>query len=124
MKKTNTIYWIFTLLVAIPTLMSGVTCILHVPSAVEMTTTHFGYPEYFILFMGIAKLLAVIALLVPGFPRIKEWAYAGLSFDLLAALYSTIAVHDPVSKWVGIIIFALILATAYIYYHKKLKATA
>jgi hypothetical protein len=50
-----------------------------------------GYPVYFIQFISIAKVLGVIAILVPRFNRIKEWAYAGLFFDLIAAIYSGVA---------------------------------
>lgn len=47
-----------------------------------------GYPRYLLPFLGVAKSLGVIALLVPGFPRLKEWAYAGFTFDLLGAAWS------------------------------------
>lgn len=121
MKKTNIIYWIFTGLLAASTLMSAATAILKLPSTVDMISTHFGYPIYFIPFMGVAKLLGVIAILIPGFRRIKEWAYAGLTFDLIAALYSQIAIGDPPSKIMFMIIFFIILGFSYTYYHKKLK---
>jgi hypothetical protein len=65
--------------------------------------------------------LGVIAILIPGFRRIKEWAYAGLTFDLIAALYSQIAIGDPPSKIMFMIIFFIILGFSYTYYHKKLK---
>lgn len=51
---------------------------------------HLGYPEYIMPFIGVAKLLGSIAILIPGFKKIKEWAYAGLAFDLLGAVYSNI----------------------------------
>ena len=54
--------------------------------------THLGYPLYFIPFIGVAKLLGSIAILVPSFKKIKEWAYAGLFFDLIAAVYSNAVV--------------------------------
>ncbi|MGE6376411.1 DoxX family protein [Peribacillus muralis] len=50
-------------------------------------------------FLGIAKLLGIAAILVPGFPRTKESAYAGFTFDLTGAMYASIAVGDPVSSW-------------------------
>jgi len=70
--------------------------------------------------------LGIIAILVPGFPRIKEWAYAGFTFDLLGATISMIVTGFAVADWAQMFIFIAILAVSYIYFHKrlKLKATA
>lgn len=124
MKKTNIIYWILTIIFGGFMLFSSIPDIMRVPSAVEIVNTHLLYPPYFIVFIGIAKLLGSIAILIPGFPRIKEWAYAGLSYDLLAATYSLAAVGDPFSKWSFMLIFLLLAAGSYIFYHKKLKEAA
>lgn len=81
-----------------------------------------GYPEYFIPFTGWAKLIGVIVLLIPGYGRIKEWAYAGLFFDLIAAVYSGIAVSktfDPLMLTLLIWFAPGILS--YIFWHKKIK---
>ena len=122
MKKTNIIYWIFTIIFAGFMIFSSIPDIMQVPSAVEIVVTHLKYPLYFLTFIGIAKLLGSVAILIPGFPRIKEWAYAGLSFDLIGALYSIIAVGDPASKWIFMLVFFAFIAVSYIYYHKRLKA--
>jgi hypothetical protein len=90
MKKTNIFYWIITGLFSAFMLFSAVPDILVVPDAIKIFTA-LGYPVYLIRFLGIAKLLGVIAILIPGFPKIKEWAYAGLFFDLLGATYSGLA---------------------------------
>ena len=121
MKKTKTIYWIFTGLLAALMLMSSIPDIMVIPQAVDMITTHLGYPRYFISFIGVAKFLGVIAIIVPGFPRLKEWAYAGFVYDLTGAIYSSIAVGDPASAWLPILIGYFIIAGSYIYYHKKQK---
>ncbi len=84
MKKNKALYWTITGLFLAFMLFSAVPDILVVPDAVTFMV-HLGYPKYFIPFIGVAKLLGVIAILVPGFPRIKEWAYAGLCFDLIGA---------------------------------------
>ena len=91
MKKTNTAYWIVTGLFAAFMLFSAIPDILVVPDAVTMISTGLGYPKYIIPFLGVAKLLGVTAILIPGFRSIKEWAYAGLFFDLLGATYSAFA---------------------------------
>ncbi|SMG65112.1 conserved hypothetical protein, partial [methanotrophic bacterial endosymbiont of Bathymodiolus sp.] len=64
--------------------------ILYASDAVVLFA-HLGYPSYLLPFLGVAKLLGILAILIPGFPRIKEWAYAGLTFDLVGAMYSSIA---------------------------------
>ena len=91
MKKSKTLFWIITGLFSAFMLFSALPDILVVPYAVTFLG-HLGYPKYFVPFIGIAKLLGVIAILVPRYPRIKEWAYAGFFFDLAGATYSQIAV--------------------------------
>ena len=72
------------------------------------TLVHLGYPLYLLTIMGVAKVLAVAALLAPGWPRLKEWAYAGIVFVYLGAACSHFAVGDPVDKVVVPTIFAII----------------
>src|SRR5688572_12245578 len=96
MKKTKIIYWTCTILFAGFMTFTAIPDILKAEEAVKFITD-LGYPVYFIPFIGVAKLLGSIAILVPAFKKIKEWAYAGLFFDLIAAVYSNIMVHgfDP-----------------------------
>src|ERR1043165_6179177 len=91
MKKTKIAYWIITILFAGFMLFSAIPDGLSTPDAVTFMTW-LGYPKYFIPFIGVAKVLGVIAILIPGYPRIKEWAYAGLVFDLVGATYSAASV--------------------------------
>jgi hypothetical protein len=79
-------------------LASAVPDVLQVPEAVAVFT-HLGYPPYLLLFLATAKTLGVAAVLTPGAPRLKEWAFAGLTFDLLGALYSHLSVNDPPRAW-------------------------
>ena len=123
MKKTNTIYWILTGLSAAMMLLSSIPNILSVPDAVELVIKHLGYPTYFLPMIGVAKLLGAIAIIVPGYPRIKEWAYAGLIYDLSAAIYSSISVGDAADRWLPIFVPIILLAGSYIYYHKRLHAS-
>ena len=122
MKKINTIYWILTGLAAAMMLLSSIPNILSVPDAVDLVIKHLGYPMYFLPMIGVAKLAGAIAILIPGFPRIKEWAYAGLIYDLIAAIYSAIAVGDPAGKWLPVLLPIALLAGSYIYHHKRLQA--
>lgn len=84
--------------------------------------TDLGYPIYIVSFLGVAKLLGVIAILIPGFPRIKEWAYAGLAFDLIGATYSIISKSGFVAQEGFMLLPLLLLMLSYIYYHKKIAA--
>ena len=80
--------------------------------------THLGYPEYFIPFIGVAKLLGSIALVVPAFKKIKEWAYAGLFFDLIGATYSLLKVVGWDSSMVFMVLIFAIGITSYVYNDK------
>lgn len=90
-KTTNTIYWISTVLFSALMIISAVGGIQPTQQAIDLIHTQLGYPVYFIQFISVAKLLGSIVILVPGLKRIKEWAYAGLFFDLAGAVYSGIA---------------------------------
>lgn len=121
MKKDKIIYWVSTILIALMMLLSGVGNALVTKDSIQVIHTELGYPIYIIGFIGVAKLLGGIALLVPGFPRIKEWAYAGITFDLLGAAYSIIALGGGIDKWGFMFLPFLLLALSYIYYHKLYK---
>lgn len=121
MKKINIIYWVSTILLILLMLSSAVPSLLNSQQAIDFMK-HMQYPFYFAKFLAVAKLLGIVALLVPGFPRIREWAYAGFTFDLIAALYSFIALGDPAGSYMLFPVFFAILAVSYIYWHKKLRA--
>jgi hypothetical protein len=112
MRKTKILYWVFTGLLAALMTMSAVPNVLSAPEAVA-AFQHLGYPAYLLPFLGVAKLLGVAAILVPGFPKLREWAYAGFVFDLSGAMYSSIAVGDPVSTWLPIPIGFALIAVSY-----------
>jgi hypothetical protein len=123
MRKIKIMYWIFTGLFAALMLFSAVPDALVVPDAITFMVK-LGYPVYIIRFLGVAKILGVIVVLIPGFPRLKEWAYAGLFFDLIGATYSVISVGTPFSGWILMSIWIIMLFASYYFYHKKLAATA
>jgi hypothetical protein len=123
MKKTKTLYWIFTGLFAAMMFFTAIPDILVSPDAVVFMT-HLGYPNYFTPFIGVAKALGVIAILIPGFPRIKEWAYAGLFFDLIGATYSQIATDGFMVPMLFMLIPFALGISSYYFYHKKLREAA
>jgi uncharacterized membrane protein YphA (DoxX/SURF4 family) len=119
MKHPKRLYWIVTSLMAAFMLMASIPDILRIPQAVEVFT-HLGYPTYLLPFIGVAKMLGVIAVLAPGFRRLKEWAYAGLIFDLIGALYSHLAVGDSPSAWGFPSVGLTLVAGSYLLYRRGL----
>ena len=117
MKRTKIIYWIFTVLFALAMLS---TCIPN-EEGKKFITELLGYPEYFVSFIAIAKVLGVIGILVPGFQRITEWAYAGLFFDLTSATYSFYATGNLNASTSFMLVFFALGIVSYIFYHKKLS---
>jgi hypothetical protein len=121
MKKTKIIYWILTSLFALLMLGSAIPDIVSDPIAVKGMHEELGYPLYFIPFIGVAKVLGALAILLPVRSSIKEWAYAGLFFDLIGATYSIAAAGKPVSDWAFMALPIILGISSYVFYHKKLK---
>lgn len=124
MKKLNIYYWIFTGLFGLMMLLSGVQHVMVTPESVDLISTQLKYPEYLIPFLGIVKILGVIGILIPGFPRVTEWAYAGLFFDLILATVSMYLMGTPILMCLPMLIFFVPGVLSYIFYHKRLNAKA
>lgn len=121
MKKVNIIYWIFTVLFGGVMIMTGIQHAMATPDVVKMISTDMGYPAYIVPFLGWVKILGGIAIFIPGFPRVTEWAYAGLFFDLIGATFTILAVGTPVVQALGMSPFFIVGIVSYIYYHKRLR---
>ena len=94
MEKTKKIiYWIATGLLAIGMLQSGIFAEIRSKQWVDLVTA-LGYPVYFLNILGTWKILGVIAILIPGFKLLKEWAYAGFFFAMTGALASHLFIGD------------------------------
>jgi hypothetical protein len=118
MKTAKIFFWIVTIIFSAFMLFSGISEIMQAPDGVKIME-HLGYPNYLTPFLGYAKILGVIALLVPAdFPKIKEWAYAGFFFDLVGAAYSGIAVDGFQPPMLFMILFFAFLFTSYFLYHR------
>ena len=120
MKKAKTLSWIFTGLLVAFTLLTSVSQIFSAKSS-EQVMVILRMPLYLLPFLGVAKLLAVIAILIPGYPKIKEWAYAGLMFDFIGATYSMIAVGGTIDKWGFMLVPILLWGLSYYFYGKLLR---
>ena len=93
MNAKNVGYWITTILIVLAMGSGGYFEVIREPSVVK-GMRELGYPDYFTMTLGVWKILAVVALLSPGLPRLKEWAYAGILFDLSGAMVSHIVHRD------------------------------
>jgi len=99
MKRKNIIYWIATIWLALGMASTAVVQLLKARAGqggADMIV-HLGYPLYLLTLLGCWKILGVIAVLIPKFPRLKEWAYAGFSFLMLGAIFSHVVVRDSIS---------------------------
>lgn len=124
-KTTNLIYWISTAVFAALMIFSALGGFQPSQPAIQLIHDQLGYPVYFIPFISIAKLIGSIVILIPGLNRsVKEWAYAGLFFDLSGAIYSGIAVSgkfDPIM--LTMLGWILPGALSYYYWHRKINAS-
>ncbi len=107
-------YWVTTVLVAAESVLGGVWDILQIPY-VRADIENLGYPAYFLVIIGVWKLLGAVAVLVPRFPRLKEWAYAGMFFNYTGAVASHLAVgHGAQSVAYPIIVTGLVVTSWYL----------
>ena len=91
-KAKTIVYWVTTGLLVF-CMTGGIFELLSLKTTIE-GITRLGYPSYIIPALGLGKVLAILAILWPGLPRLKEWAYAGILFNMLGAIVSHIACHD------------------------------
>ena len=106
-KKNKIIYWISTIWLALGMLSTGIVQLLK-PEEEVAKITHLGYPVYFLTLLGIWKILGVAAVLIPKFPRLKEWAYAGFFFTMSGAAISHIALGDPMTEIIPSLLLLLL----------------
>ena len=120
MKKINILYWIFTGLFAAAMLFSSVGNVMVDDASVQLISGVLHFPEYMIPFLGVAKVIGVLGILIPVLPRwIKEWSYAGLFIDLTGATYAIIYTAGFQVGHLGMLMFFIPGVLSYIYFHKK-----
>ena len=98
-KRDKIIYWIATVWLSLGMTSTGIVQLLKVEEEQKLFT-RLGYPTYLLTIL-VLKLLGVVAVLVPRFPLLKEWAYAGFFFAMLGAVLSHLAVNDPAMELFG-----------------------
>jgi DoxX-like family len=99
-KRNKIIYWFVTIWLALGMVVTGTVQLFKGKTGqggVDMIT-HLGYPVYLLTILGIWKILGVVTVLIPKFPLLKEWAYAGFFFIMTGAIFSHIASGDPANE--------------------------
>jgi hypothetical protein len=122
MKKDKIIFWVATTIIILWEGLMPLSTLLFAPQQATVGTKPLGYPDYFAYTLIICKVLGVIAISFPKIPgKLKEWAYAGLTFNLIFAFIS----HACVDKNIGFMLMPLvvlgILAVSY-RYNNKIRA--
>jgi DoxX-like family len=111
-------YWIVTILMALMILMASIPDVLMHEMAIG-AMKFLGYPAYLLPFIGTLKILAVITILLPRLSILKEWAFAGLVFDVSGALYSLVCLGASLKDMSFAIIALILVIAAYILYRKR-----
>lgn len=117
MKALKITYWITTGLVVLLMVLSFFNYFFN--PALKEAYVHAGFPDWFRVELGIAKLLGALALGIPAVPlRVKEWAYAGFFINFFSAILAHYFVNDPVYTQVIPFVMVLILVASYVSFHK------
>ncbi|MES2512723.1 MAG: DoxX family protein [Bacteroidota bacterium] len=106
-KRNKIIYWIATIWLSLGMLSSGIVQLIKLPEEADMMA-HLGYPLYFLTILGVWKILGVITVLIPKFPLVKEWAYAGFFFTMTGAIVSHIAGSDGAKEFFGPVLLLIL----------------
>ena len=127
-KRNKIIFWISTIWLALGMLSTGTLQLFRAKAEGALAPpgaygiTHLGYPVYFLTILGIWKILGVVAVLSPKFPLLKEWAYAGFFFAMSGAVFSHIALGDPVSEIFPSLLLLILTAASWYFRpeHRKI----
>ena len=111
-KGNKIIYWISTMWLALGMLSSGIVQLLRLKEEVDMMT-RLGYPLYFLTLLGIWKMMGVVTVLIPKFPLLKEWAYAGFFFAMSGAVFSHLASGDGAKEFFGPILLLILTVVSW-----------
>jgi uncharacterized membrane protein YphA (DoxX/SURF4 family) len=106
-KAEKIIYWIATIWLSLGMLSTGIVQLMKMKEEVDMIE-HLGYPLYFLTILGVWKILGIIAVLIPKFPLLKEWAYAGFFFAMTGAVFSHSALGDDAKEYFGPVLLLIL----------------
>ncbi len=118
MKKVRVAYYIVTVIFSLGILAGAIVDVTGNPGAKEMMM-HLGYPVYVMYIVGWAKILGIIGIWQNKSATLREWAYAGLTFDLVGALISHLAVGDGPQGFMPALVGLLLCSASYALFKKK-----
>jgi uncharacterized membrane protein YphA (DoxX/SURF4 family) len=119
-KRNKIIYWIATIWLSLGMVSTGGVQLFKVKEEVDMMT-HLGYPIYLLTILGIWKFLGVVALLIPKFPLVKEWAYAGFFFAMSGAVFSHVVNGDDAKELFGPLLLLVLIAVSWYFRPEERK---
>ncbi|UAY53354.1 DoxX family protein [Ferruginibacter albus] len=122
-KRNKIIYWIATLWLSLGMTSTGIVQFIKYPDEVKLFN-HLGYPAYLMTIIAVWKFLGVIAVLVPKFPLLKEWAYAGFFFCMSGALISHIITSDGGKEFFGPILLIVLTIVSWYFRPADRKLTS
>ena len=114
-KAGKIIYWISTIWLALGMVSTGLVQLLKVKTGTGGvdSITHLGYPIYFLTILGVWKILGAVTVLIPKFPLLKEWAYAGFFFVVSGAIFSHIVLGDSFMEMFGAVLLLLLTVVSW-----------
>lgn len=122
-KRNRIIYWIATLWLALGMTTTGIVQLIPMKEEAEMIQ-RLGYPLYFLTLLGVWKLLGVIAILIPKFGVLKEWAYAGFFFAMSGAVVSHLAIKDEASTLFGPVLLIVLTVVSWYFRPENRKCSS
>ena len=121
-KRDKIIYWIATIWLALGMVSTGIVQLSRMKEEVDKITQQLGYPIYFLTILGIWKMLGVVAVLIPKFPSLKEWAYAGFFFAMSGAVFSHIARGSGAADFFGPMLLLVLTVVSWYFRPPSRKA--
>jgi uncharacterized membrane protein len=121
MKRLNILYWTSTIPFALFMLMTGLQNLLMTQGSIDLITTDLGFPQYLIPFLGVAKILGSLGLLIPIPQRLREWCYAGLFFDFTGAIYSMVVDNGFDPMMLTLLVPFALMGLSYGAWHRRIE---
>jgi DoxX-like family len=107
-KRNKIIYWVATIWLCLGMVSTAIVQLIKMKEEVERTSLHLGYPIYVLTILGGWKLLGVVAVLIPKYSLLKEWAYAGFFFVMSGAVFSHLACGDSAKEYFGAVLLIIL----------------
>lgn len=111
-KRNKIIYWIATVWLSLGMTSTGIVQLIKMDEEVTMMK-HLGYPVYILTIIGVWKILGVVVILIPKFPLVKEWAYAGFFFVMSGAVFSHLAAGDGAKEYFGPVLLIILTVVSW-----------